>query len=129
MDCAPSSCRERSTTLVSVEMPDQKEILLNVLGEVRPLVEIDVVLEDLTLLDSESSWWPQENRRRALADGLWRRRFFKSFEECLAMSDLWMTLKPTFGIKYLHHVRMMLHEFHGRPQAAPDEPITVKVSA
>lgn len=110
-------------------MLEQREALFNELAGVRPLVEVDVVLEDLTLLDSESSWWPQENRRRALADGLWRRRFFKSLDECLAMSDLWMTLKPTFGIKYLHHVRMMIHEFHSHQQKTTDHHVAVNVPA
>ena len=125
-----STCGSENSTSVGVQMLEQRETLFAELGNARPLVEIDVVLEDLTLLDSESSWWPQENRRRALADGLSRRKFFGSFEECLAMSDLWMTLKPTFGIKYLHHVRMMIHEFHSYQQnKAAEHHTRVNVSA
>ncbi len=112
-----------------VGMANEKDLVFNKLDELRPLVEIDVVLEDLTLLDSESSWWPQENRRRALAEGLRRRRFFQTFEECLAMSDLWIALKPAFGIKYLHHVRMMIHDYHSHRQQFDNATTAVNASA
>ena len=92
-------------------MKGEKELLLRKLRETQALVDIDVVLEDLTLLDSECSWWPQESRRRALAEGLHRRKFFATFDECLAMADLWMRLRLVFGLKHLHHTRMLFYEF------------------
>jgi hypothetical protein len=98
-------------------MKGEKQLLLTKLREMHSLVEIEVVLEDLTLLDSESAWWPRESRRRALAEGLHRRKFFATFDECLEMADLWMRLRLVFGLKHLHHTRMLFYEFCHQEEA------------
>lgn len=89
----------------------EKEELFEKIAEMPSLVDISVVLEDLSLLDADNDWWPREIRRRLLAESLLKRRFFASLEESYTMSDLWIRLKEHFGLKHFHHTRILISEY------------------
>jgi hypothetical protein len=89
----------------------EKEVIFDELNQVRPLVDVAVVLEDLAMLDSDTEWWPRDIRRRALIESIEKRKFFSTSEECIETVDLWMKLKDQFPLKQMHHARIFISEF------------------
>ncbi len=87
-----------------------REEPLRELAHLPARVEIRAILEDLAFLDEEACEWPLKVRRRFLAEGLYRRKFFDHFEECQEMADLWIRLKESFSIMRPYLARLLANE-------------------
>lgn len=96
-----------------------RERLLQELTRISARVEMGVILEDLAFLDMDASLWPPEIRRRALAQGLYRRKFFDRLEDCYAVTDLWIQVKEYFGLTHPHFVRLLTCELEHYDRTAP----------
>ncbi len=96
-----------------------REKWLQELTRISARVEIGVILEDLAFLDGDASQWPPEIRRRVLAEGLYRRKFFERLEDCYAMADLWIRVKEYFGLTHPPFVRLLTCELEHYNRTAP----------
>lgn len=110
-----------------VEAMNEKERLFEKISRLPSLVDMGVIIEDLSLLDADMEWWPRDIRRRVLAEGLEKRKFFATREQALEAVELWMQAKEMFGLRQVHHARLLISEYNSYLERLRSEP-TVKSS-
>jgi len=77
------------------------------LNKKSPLVNVEVVLEDLILLDEGQEKLGQEERIKYLSKSLYARKFFNSYDACQDMARLFLEIKSQHPFVNVHQ----MHEF------------------
>jgi hypothetical protein len=76
------------------------------------LVDIEIVLQDLLLLDNEvRDKYPREQRVHFLAAALRRRGFFRTAEQALDMTDLFIRFREMYEIDDFESLDRLVQEF------------------
>ncbi len=91
---------------------NEKEKLFEKISRLPSLVDMGVVIEDLSLLDADMDWWPRDIRRRVLAESMEKRKFFATHEQALEAVELWMKAKEIWGLRQIYHARLFISEYN-----------------
>lgn len=94
-----------------------EEVLVDYFEELKkesPLVDIEVVLIDLTFLDEGREKLEREERINYLSDSLYARKFFNSCTECQDMAELFLKIKyqqPFVNVYRIHEFIRKLRQY------------------